>query len=441
MKIRSLLFLLIVGISLQIANAQETKSLTLQDAVQIALENSDEAKIADSKVTTAASELNVIKNNQYPDASVSGQYLYLTEPSIDLKFNPSSGSEEGGENSGSSMPEDVNQLGFVMATVRMPIFSGFRIHNMVKAGESNYEAEVLNAKNEKETIALNTITGYINLYKATKAVELIEENLKSAHQRVTDFTNMEENGLLARNDRLKAELQEANIQIALEEAKKNHYMINYQLVTLLKLPEGTQITTIDTEFGIAEENPVTELNRYDLEAMAKQQEAAQNQIKVAKSAYFPSLFFSGGYVGANVKNALTIGNAFNVGLGLSYNLSDIFKANSDIKAAKSRATTLDHSIAMANDRVKIQVENAKRNYQLALKKLAVYTKSEEQATENYRIVKDKYDNGLVDTNDLLEADVQKLQSKIDLANANADITKTYYELLNSQGQLTNDLNN
>jgi hypothetical protein len=30
-------------------------------------------------------------------------------------------------------------------------------------------------------------------------------------------------------------------------------------------------------------------------------------------------------------------------------------------------------------------------------------------SENYRIIKDKYDNGLSDTNDLLEADVEQLQ--------------------------------
>ncbi len=438
MKIRSVLFLFVLALASYTAQAQET-TLTLEEAVNLALTNSDEAKIADSKVSIAESELNVIKNNQYPDASISGQYLYLTEPNIDLKFSQSA-SDDGSSESGTSMPK-VNQLGFVMATVKMPLFSGFKLHNMVKAGESNYEAEMLNAKNDKEAIALRTITAYINLYKANKTVELIEENLKSAQQRVTDFTNMETNGLLARNDRLKAELQEANIEISLEEAKKMQYMINYQLVTLLKLPEATTIQVDDASFGIAEENPTTEITRYDLEALAKQQEAALGQVKVAQSAYYPSLFFSGGYIGADVKNALTIGNAFNVGLGLSYNLSDIFKAKSDIKAAKSRAESLQYSINMANDQVKVQVENAKRNYQLALKKLEVYTKSEEQAIENYRIVKDKYDNGLVDTNDLLEADVQRLQSKIDLASAKADITKTYYELLNTEGQLTNDFNN
>jgi hypothetical protein len=41
----------------------------------------------------------------------------------------------------------------------------------------------------------------------------------------------------------------------------------------------------------------------------------------------------------------------------------------------------------------------------------------EQSSENYRIIKDKYDNGLSDTNDLLEADVEQLSSKINKALA------------------------
>ncbi|GLB50907.1 TolC family protein [Neptunitalea lumnitzerae] len=417
--------------------AQQTKPLSIEDAVKLALENSTEIKISDSNVRTAESELNVIKNNQYPDFNISGQYMYLTNANIDLKL--ATGQDTAGEESGGGTP-DVNQLMFGMATVQMPIFSGFSISNSIKAGKSNYEAEVLNAKNEKENIALMTINGYINLYKATKTIELLNENLKSAHQRVVDFTNMENNGLLAKNDRLKAELQEANFEIALEEAKKNKHIINYQLVTFLKLPEGTTIETTENTFGIAENNPDVQTSRYDIQAMEMQLKAAESQVKVAKGKYYPSIFFSGGYIAADVQNVVAINNAVNVGVGISYNIADIFKAKSDIKVAKSRASSLAYAIEQANDNVKIQIENAEQNYQLALKKLNVYTKSVEQAVENYRIVKDKYDNGLVDTNDLLEADVQQLQTKLDLEIAKADITKAYYELLNAQGQLTAKLN-
>jgi hypothetical protein len=49
------------------------------------------------------------------------------------------------------------------------------------------------------------------------------------------------------------------------------------------------------------------------------------------------------------------------------------------------------------------------DYDLALKQNLVSTIAVEQASENYRIFRDKYD-GLSDTNDLLEADVEQLGS-------------------------------
>nr|MBP8886292.1 TolC family protein [Flavobacterium sp.] len=55
---------------------------------------------------------------------------------------------------------------------------------------------------------------------------------------------------------------------------------------------------------------------------------------------------------------------------------------------------------------------------------------------NYRIIKDKYDNGLSDTNDLLEADVEQLSSKINNALAKANTFQKYYELLSATGQLS-----
>ena len=70
----------------------------------------------------------------------------------------------------------------------------------------------------------------------------------------------------------------------------------------------------------------------------------------------------------------------------------------------------------------------------------VYTEAVGQADENFRIVKDKYDNGLSDTNDLLEADVEALGAKINQAYAKANVVLKYYELLEAAGQLTQSFN-
>lgn len=438
MKNKVSLLVLLCFMSIVYAQAQNTQQLTLQEAVELALQNSDGAKASEARLNVAESELNVTKNLQYPDLKLSGQYMYLTNADVNLKL--ATGSSDGEGDSGSS--PKVNQLLLGQASASMPLFYGFKLKNTVKSSEHLYQAASFNAKNDNETIALNVIQEYISLYKSRQAVTLIEENLKSAQQRVKDFSAMEQNGLLARNDLLKAQLQESNVEVSLEEAKKNARILNYELATLLKLPEETNIETATTEFGLVSSPTVSiGTDRFDLEALKYQKEAADDQVKVAQSKYYPSLSLSGGYIALDLQNAITVTNAMNVGVGVSYNLSDLFKAKSDIKLAKYKAEELHYNLDAFTDKVKVQVENANQEYELALKTHNMYLKSEEQAKENYRIVKDKYDNGLADTNDLLDADVQQLQARIQLAYAEANITQRYYELLTAKGQLTNTLQN
>jgi outer membrane protein TolC len=73
---------------------------------------------------------------------------------------------------------------------------------------------------------------------------------------------------------------------------------------------------------------------------------------------------------------------------------------------------------------------------LAIQQNEVYAESVAQSSENYRIIKDKYDNGLANTNDLLEADVEQLSANINKTLAKANIIQKYYALLNATGQLT-----
>lgn len=437
---KQLVSIILLLLPFTMVQAQNKQPLTIREAVELALQNSNGAKLSQAKLNSAENELNVTKNLQYPDVKVSGQYMYLANADVNLKLSTGSSTNEGSSSSGTS--PKVNQLLLGQASANVPLFSGFKLRNTVKSAENLYKAASFDARNSNETIALNVIQNYISLYKSRQAVILIQENLKSAQQRVKDFTAMEQNGLLARNDLLKAQLQESGIKVSLEEAKKNANILNFQLTTLLKLPEETTIETAGEDFGPVK--PVTEIDgtsRYDVESMRSQKEAAENQVKVAQGKYYPSLALSGGYIALDLQNALTVTNAMNVGVGLSYNLSDLFKAKSDVKLAKSRVDELNYSLDALTDKVKIEVENASQEYELALKTLDMYMKSDAQAKENYRIVKDKYDNGLADTNDLLEADVQQLQASIQLAYAEADIAQRYYELLTAKGQLTNTLHN
>jgi outer membrane protein TolC len=286
----------------------------------------------------------------------------------------------------------------------------------------------------------------VNLYKAQESISLIKENLKSAEQRVKDFTAMEQNGLLARNDLLKSQLQVSNIQATLDDAIAKEANINYQLVTLLKLPEATKITPNTAYFknaggitpSISESEAIAQRN--DLEALRWQEKASEANVKIAKGDYYPSIGLSAGYVALDIQNVVQVTNAMNFGVGVSYDLAGIFKNGKKVKAAQSRAEETKQQLAIQTDRVKVEIHESLENYNLSIKQNKSFTDAVEQSGENYRIVKDKYDNGLVDTNDLLEADVEQLRAKINETFSKADITQRYYELLNASGKLTDSFN-
>ncbi|WP_235922015.1 TolC family protein [Flavobacterium phycosphaerae] len=418
--------------------AQEKKLLTLKEAVQIAVTNSDAATLAKTKVETSKLELDNTKNNRYPSVKASGQYLRLSSAHVDsnLQSNSSSSSE-------SSAPLKIDQLMLGQVNVAMPLFNGFKLKNSIKESESMYKAETFSEKHSKEQIGLEVVELFANLYKAQQMTTLIEDNLKTAEQRVKDFTAMEENGLIARNDLLKAQLQQSNVQLSLDNAKKNTAIANYKLNTLLKLPENTEVA-IDIEAvkrDMQSNQVITTLGeRNDLKSLELKKSAAESAIKIAKGNYYPSLSLTGGYIAFDLNNVLTVTNAMNVGIGVSYDLSNIFKNSKQVKLAQSKAKETQVEVSLMTEQIKEETFQAQQNYNLSLKQSLVYDKAVEQASENYRIVKDKYDNSLSDTNDLLEADYQQLQAKINQALSKADVAQKYYELQFASGKLTSSLN-
>ena len=86
--------------------------------------------------------------------------------------------------------------------------------------------------------------------------------------------------------------------------------------------------------------------------------------------------------------------------------------------------------------MRLHVNQDYENFLLSRKKIEVYERAVAQATENYRITKNKYDNNLVNTTDLLDANVSLLQSKINLAVAKADVLLAYDVLLETSGLIS-----
>lgn len=415
-------------------HAQEVKQLSLDEAVQLGISNSKSLKIDAAKIEEATADLLEAKNRQLPELKVSGSYMYLPlKPTIDLKI-PGVSTAGGPE---------VHQVAFGSANLSIPVYSGGRIKYGIQSAKYLVEASKLSSENDKIAIAYNVAQAYNNLFKANQAIKVLEENLTASQKRDETFLKLENNGVIARNDRLKANLQTSNIELQLLEAKNNYNIANINMDLLLGLPETTELK-VDENY--IDENsdlkPVSyylseaQQNRKDLQAIDQQRKAAELGTKAAKAENLPSIALTGGYIAADIPKFLTVYNALNFGVGISYNLSNIWKKNSSLQQSKAREMQLSATNELLNDNIKLEVNKEYQNSDYSKKRISVFEKSAEQANENYRITKNKYDNGLATMTELLDADAAQIAANVGVINAKADAALAYRKLLQTTGTLT-----
>lgn len=420
------------------AQAQEARSLSMNEAISLGVQNSKQLKISKAKIDVATASLKESKDRRLPDLSASGAYLRISKPTINLMLSLGSNSG-GGSSSGGSSPT-IDQAMYGMVNAALPLFDGFKNHAAIESAKYLQKAATLDAESDRQQVVQNVVAAYSNLYKANAAVNLVKENLKQAHQRSLDFNNLEQNGLLARNDLLKAQLQESNIQLSLLDAESNLRIANMNMDLMLGLPEATMLQLDSNSFS-ASNDPQTLThwesvafdNRSDYQSLAFHEKSAQAGIQSARAAYYPTVRLTGGYVALNVPNAIQVTDAWNGGIGLSYNVASLWKAGASVASAKAQLQQVHASQEMLNDNIKIQIDQAYEAYFLSLKKIDVYQQAVVQANENYKILKNKHENSLATTTDLLDADVQQLQAKLNYAYSKADAVVAYNKLLQTAG--------
>jgi len=414
--------------------AQEKKPVSLQEAIELGIKNSKQLKNSQAKIEEATAAVREAVERKLPDAKVSASYLRLNSANVDLKTQNNNG--------GGGTAPNISQAVYGILNASLPIYAGGRIRYGIEASKYLAEATKLDAENDKEEVIQNIVEAYVNLYKSKQTINLIKENLNQAQHRVDDLTNLEKNGLLARNDLLKAELQQSNVELALLDAENNWQLANVSMDLLLGLPEKTELipdsTLIDQTFTLKTLDEYVQTaytNRKDLASLDLRKKATETGVKAVKGDYYPSLALTGGYIAADIPKFITITNAVNIGAGVSYNLGSLWKTKAKVQQAEARTKQLEISESLLNDNIRLEVSKAYLNWTSNQKKIEVYAKAVEQANENYRITKNKYDNSFATTTELIDADVAQLQSRMSLIFVKADAVVLYHKLLQTAGSL------
>jgi outer membrane protein len=444
MNLRTIIYAMAVAplllFSIHGYSQDSTRKITLEEAIDLSIKNSKTLRASQARVNQAVANTTISKQNQLPDLKVTGAYLRVTNPNIDLKVKLNN-------NGGQQTPITVNQAAYGIANLSLPLYSGMRIKYGIRSSQFLEKAATLDADQDKEAVIMNTIDAFSNLYKARANLSVIRENLAQSRSRDTDFANLEKNGLLARNDKLKALLQTANIEYSMADVENNLRVTEINMNIMLGLPEQTVLVADSASMiqpveikGLADYEQLAVQNRKDMQALALRQKASELGIHIAKADYYPSLALTGGYIAADIPNFITITNAVTFGVGLSYNVSSLWKTNAHVAKAKAELAEVQANEDGLSDEVRMQINEAYGALLTANKKIEVSRTAIEQAEENYKIVKNKYDNSLLTVTDLLDANASMLQSEIDNQLAKADAIVAYNTLLQRAGVLATTRN-
>jgi outer membrane protein TolC len=436
-KIVSGLALLLTIISAQ----AQTRTISLDEAVQLGVQNSKQLKLAQNKIEQAVSQLEQAKDETLPTAKVSAGYSHALMLSRSFAL-PSDGS---GDPKSMKFPFD-NTLYQGTISINEPIFAQHRFRYAKESANILIQSSKLDADKDKDEIVYNVINAYINFYKIQQNLKIVAQNMEDVDQKLTEIKKFESQGLATKNDVLRFQLEKSNIQIQQVELEHSRKVVNYNLDILLGLPENTIVQVQDVVYKL-DMNESADVymkqalqDRKEFGSLKYQDKLADINIRKIKDQKLPTLGVGGNLYYINPSKALFPKTAtylapFVVGINASWDITGFFKNKNKATEANLQKQEVSASLDVLTDQVKMDVNKSYTQYQQSLETIKLLNEAVVQATENERITESKYKNNLVTTTDRIEAQTLLYQSRLNLELAKADATAAYYTLLKTTGHI------
>ncbi|GGD33514.1 outer membrane channel protein TolC [Malaciobacter pacificus] len=164
-------------------------------------------------------------------------------------------------------------------------------------------------------------------------------------------------------------------------------------------------------------------------------------LKQSNSAYLPKLDL--GYAYNNTDEAVFNNNQSEttaLSATVSYNLFNGFKDLANKNASKYLSQSSKYSLNATKQDIVLSVKSAYINYLNAQNSLKTYNSAYELFKEQYEDSKNRYNQGLIARNDLLQVQVNMSSAKQNVVQAKGDLKVVKYQLSNVLGgiDLTNE---
>lgn len=426
------IFFLLLSFSFALLAQNKTTVLTMEDAINLALEKNSELKIAKMEVEKSEQKLREARSGLFPKLDISGQYQrYIDKPVIFLPPGSPFGStlEIGSDNS----YQAAAQLSVPLFA--LSLYKGIGLaSDALDIAEQNY----ISAKNK---IVGDVKKSFLSVILARETKDVMQQSLKNAEDNFENIKRLNSAGTLSDYDVLRAEVQVDNLKPVVLQMENNYKLSLEALKVAIGLDADQSIEVVgeiefDESYKIPTEAEIIEeliRNNPTLAILERQVKLNDRNVSLEEAAYFPSLAGFGNYQYQAQANDFKFSDynwvkTFVVGLQLQIPIFNGFKTQSRVRQAEIGLNQAVEQKRNFTEAIKTQALSVLYRVEQAVKRIEGQNKTVRTAQEGYEIAKRRLENNLgtqLEVNDaelaLRQAKLNRLQAIYDFKVAEADL--------------------
>ncbi len=420
-------------------------TLTLTKALQISVGQNPEVKAAHFQVASVESEVIQARSGFFPQVYFTEAFNRTTNPMwvFGTKLNQGAITQSDFDPDKLNDPDAVNNFASTVS-LSWNVYDGGRTKIGWEQAQQNKAAASSMYKRIRQKVIARTGTAYVGLLLAQAHLSMAEQSLETAKINLKMVRSRFKSGFVVKSDLLRAkvrvsELEQQQLQ-ADSQVKVAQAMLNAAMGVSIDKPL-TLVTPFETcaeTQGSLEEWIHTSLsNRPDLEKMKYLEDVAKKEINKSKAGHFPGLQLVGNYEIDSEDFSDTADN-YTVGAVMRVNLFSGHRISAEINAAKSSLRRMQEYRKGMELEVRVQTRKSFLNAQSAWKRIQVGQTAVDHAEEALRIVKNRYNNGLLTIVALLDAEVALQQARTSYFTALHDYKVARIQLALASGTIDTD---
>ena len=413
--------------------AGDTLKITIGDALEIALNENLNIKMANSELQRVDYLKQENWNALLPAVNASAQYTNnIMKPVFFSDFFPGGKMEVGSTNSYS-----------ITGTLQVPVFS-MALYKSIQLSEIEIKSALESARTTKLDLIQQVKNSFYGVVMLEKSIEVLEQSFKNARESADNIRKMYENGMASEYDKIRSDVAARNISPSLTQARNGLELAKMQLKVLMSLNINLPVEIVGDFDGyndqIANYNWNGELNvdeNSTLKTMNIQLEKLNKTYELVRSQRLPVLAGFANYQmqmqNEEFKFNKPWANSLAVGLSLQVPIFNKLSVSLKEKQTKVGIQKLEYQRDLIRENLSLAVQNSVNEMKRAGVQLVSDKEAVQQAQKGYEISKVRFNTGVGTVLELNDSEVALTRSKLNYNQTLFDFIKAKNEFEKSTG--------